>query len=87
MYVVRLVHGFKRVQCQVVEEAYRAYAPLFNALHGARWLLSAAPAYTRPTGPAVNVFTLGNTTLLVPVMLAGEGTTSVELGLCLGFLS
>ena len=28
----------------VVEQAYRDYAHLFDALHGARWLLSSNPA-------------------------------------------
>lgn len=51
-----------------VERAYREYAPLFDAMHGARWLLTARPARVdsdsdarRPTAaaspPFVNVFT------------------------------
>ena len=32
-----------------VERAYREYAPLFDAMHGARWLLTAAPPGWTPT--------------------------------------
>ena len=56
----------------IVERAYRDYAPLFDAMHGARWLLTARPASVEPpsgtrnttsssaSGPFVNIFTSGS---------------------------
>lgn len=44
----------------IVQQAYEDYAPLFNAMHGARWLLTAHPAtLNRGDIPGVNVLTAG----------------------------
>jgi len=50
---------------QIVEQAYLDYAPLFDAMHGAKWLLSSAPVNVACNGvintsdiPAVNIFTV-----------------------------
>ena len=61
----------------VVEQAYRDYAPSFDAMHGARWLLttrplslrvnaSSAPAANLSAGHA-NVFTLPTSTSAAPL--------------------
>ena len=39
----------------VVEQAYIDYAPLFNKMHGARWLLTTRPGWA--DGAEVNVLT------------------------------
>jgi hypothetical protein len=79
----------------VVEAAYMAYAPLFNAMHGARWLLSTRPVHLdADAGAVANVFTLprsltaaeGATAwpdLLVNIMLGATSTTTT-LTLSLG---
>eukprot|EP01048_Picozoa_sp_COSAG05_P016966 COSAG05_NODE_2255_length_3333_cov_2.791899_2_plen_132_part_00 len=67
------------------------YAPLFDAMHGARWLLSARPA-TLAVGSnaSVNVLILpakvagGKQNLLIPIMLAAPTETMVQLTLNLG---
>ena len=80
---------------EIVEQAYRDYAPLFDAMHGARWLLStrplslsvnssATPASNLSAGVA-NVFTItANASqslplLLVPVVLADAAVSAVTL--------
>ena len=71
----------------VVDQAYADYAPLFNAMHGAKWLLSTRPVYAPSGDVAVNIFTIGEVgsalpTLLVPVMLANStNTTRVSVAL------
>ena len=81
----------------VVEQAYYDYGPLFDAMHGARWLLSSNPVHVAvaptppaPAGAAVNVFTLPSggpaaaattRSLLVPIVLAGANATSATLSL------
>ena len=72
----------------VVDQAYMDYAPLFNAMHGAKWLLSSRPVHARDGAAAVNAFTLGEAgaglpTLLVPVMLANGTNSTVSIGLSL----
>ena len=64
------------------------YASLFDAMHGARWLLSARPASTN-TNASVNVLTLPTQTgkvsgLLIPIMLASTTQTTLGLTLYLG---
>ena len=54
----------------MVEQAYMDYAPLFNALHGARWLLTARPGWA--DSAVVNVLTTRDGGYLVPVMLANR---------------
>ncbi len=62
-----------------------SYAPLFNAMHGAKWLLSTRPIRLIPEGIAsVNVFTKTNSnsnstlpTLIVPIMLANSSAETV----------
>eukprot|EP00038_Savillea_parva_P010156 m.188310 g.188310 ORF g.188310 m.188310 type:complete len:848 (+) comp17384_c0_seq1:177-2720(+) len=47
----------------VVEQAYEAYAPMFDAMHGARWLLSAQPVSLQGDATAAaNVFMLPSNT-------------------------
>jgi len=73
----------------VVEAAYLRYAPLFDAMHGARWLLSARPVALDGDPAAVaNAMYLPATertggwpTVLVNVMLGNE--SSVEMALSL----
>ena len=70
----------------VVDQAYRDYAPLFNSMHGAKWLLSTRPVNARVSDVAVNIFTIGEVgtglpNLLVPVMLANNSNSSVSVGL------
>ena len=75
----------------VVEQAYRDYAPLFDAMHGARWLLAAHPASIRSAaGPAatatVNVLTRGPDPAnpegyLAQVMLGNESSVVLTLNL------
>lgn len=73
-----------------VDQGYMDYAPLFDAMHGARWLLSPRPAtLAQGSNASVNVFTLPNTpgakrSLLIPIMLAAPTQTSVQLTLNLG---
>ena len=75
----------------VVDQGYMDYAPMFDAMHGARWLLSAHAA-TLSTGSnaSVNIFSLPakaggkGTELLIPVMLASATQTTVTLTLNLG---
>lgn len=66
----------------LVDQAYEDYAPLFDAMHGAQWLLATRPVDVQAAGGAnlsVNIFTIGDTTqrgsapltLIVPVMLGG----------------
>lgn len=43
---------------EVVEAAYSVYAPLFDAMHGARWLLSARPVSVSDSTAVANVFIL-----------------------------
>jgi len=65
----------------IVEQAYLDYAPLFGAMHGARWLLTAHPASTRSASSGgevattVNVLTSGAGGYLVQVMLGGKETS------------
>ena len=58
----------------VVDQAYFDYAPLFNAMHGAKWLLSTRPVYLGGGANAsVSLYTLGGdpvAVLLAPIMLA-----------------
>ena len=78
----------------VVDQGYVDYAPMFNVMHGARWLLSARPAtLSGITNASTNAFSLpakaakAGTTgsdLLVPIMLASDTQTSVPLTLNLG---
>ena len=79
----------------VVDQGYMDYAPLFDAMHGARWLLSARPAtLSLGTNASVNVLTLplsakagsggSERSLLVPIMLAAPTETTVQLTLHLG---
>ena len=73
-----------------VDQAYFDYAPLFDAMHGAKWLLSTRAVGVRTSNAiddstiAVNIFTVGGAAsgggavlpaLLVPVMLANSSTT------------
>ena len=77
-----------------VELAYREYAPLFDAMHGARWLLTAHPAKivganTSSSLGILNVLTLpttsSNTTklprLVVPIMLSAQAAVTLVLNL------
>ena len=78
----------------VVDQAYMDYAALFDAMHGARWLLSARPATLAPAGTnaSVNVLTLpplaqpgsGGKRLLIPIMLASAAQATTRLTLHLG---
>jgi hypothetical protein len=80
---------------RVVDQGYVDYAPLFDAMHGARWLLSARPAtLSLGSNASVNVLTLplsakagsggSKRSLLVPIMLAASTETTVQLTLHLG---
>jgi len=75
----------------VVDQGYMDYAPMFDAMHGARWLLSAhAATLSTGTNASVNIFSLPakaggkGTELLIPVMLASATQTTVALTLNLG---
>lgn len=66
----------------VVEQAYVDYAPLFNAMHGARWLLTAHPAAVKGSVSAsANVLTAGigagnGVAYVVPVMLGNSSSAA-----------
>ena len=67
-----------------IDGFYEAYAPLFDAVRGMRWLLLAAPATVAPGDgmPLVNVFTSvagDGGTVLVSLMLAGPGVEAASL--------
>lgn len=75
----------------IVERAYRNYAPLFDAMHGARWLLSAQPAtISGGSGAITNVLAFnvsavdGASALLLPVMLGNASASTAQITLELG---
>jgi len=75
----------------IVDQGYIDYAPMFDAMHGARWLLSAYPAtLLTGTNASVNVFSLPAKAgvkeggLLIPIMLASATQTTLRLTLHLG---
>jgi len=75
----------------VVDQGYMDYAPMFDAMHGARWLLSAHPAtLSTGTNASVNVLSLPakaggkGSDLLIPIMLASATQTTLQLTLHLG---
>ena len=59
---------------QVVEQAYLDYAPLFDVMHGARWLLTAHPATLRQTNKPGKQAALHGTTV-ANVLTAGIGAS------------
>ena len=67
------------------------YAPLFNRLHGARWLLTARPGWADGTGAAsgavvdhqVNVLTRPDGGYVAPVMLGNSTATGASVKLTL----
>ena len=72
----------------VVDQGYMDYAPMFDAMHGARWLLAARPASTGANA-SINVLTLpakegSERNLLIPIMLAPATQTTLQLTLHLG---
>jgi len=69
----------------VVEQAYVDYAPLFDAMHGAKWLLSAHPVtLSQGTNASTNALTLPQGGMLVPIMLGGTGSTTLQLSFKFG---
>ena len=72
----------------IVDQSYMDYAPMFDAMHGARWLLSARPASTGANA-SINVLTLPakageQSNLLIPIMLAPAAQPTLQLTLNLG---